>query len=174
MVRHTTTVGSVLGGPVQIAYAVDDVAAAAAGWTARGVGPFFVREHIEVTNVRIRGRSASFDHSSAFAQWGHVMIELIQQHGGGSDPIVTGSGIHHVAHFVDDFAVATVQLTAAGHAEVLSAETATGMPFAFHDGGDELGHLVEIYERTASLGRFYEMVRDAAVGWTGDDPLRHL
>ena len=170
----TATVGFVLGGPVQIAYAVDDVVVAATSWAHRGIGPFFVRHHIEVTNARICGRPATFDHSSAFGQWGDVMIELIHQHDGGDQPIVGGGGIHHVAHFVEDFATVSAKLVAAGHREVLYAETATGMPFAFHDGGIERGHLVEIYERTAPLARFYAMVRDASNGWTGGDPLRHL
>jgi hypothetical protein len=163
-----------LGGPVQIAYAVGDVVAGAAAWSALGVGPFFVREHIEVANVRVRGVTAGFDHSSAYGQWGDVMIELIHQHDGGDDPIVGAGGIHHVAHFVDDFTSASIALVAAGHAEVLYAETATGMPFAFHDALDERGHLIEIYERTAPLARFYDMVRIASVGWDGADPVRHL
>ena len=48
------------------------------------------------------------------------------------------------------------------------------MPFAFHDGLDERGHLIEIYERTTALERFYDMVRDAAAGWDGADPVRRL
>jgi hypothetical protein len=164
----------VLGAPVQIAYAVDDVDRAAASWVARGAGPFFVREHIEVTNVRIRGRAARFDHSSAYGQWGDLMVELIHQHDGGDDPVVGTAGIHHVAHFVDDFAAAAAHLADGGHDEILYAETVTGMPFAFHDGGHERGHLIEIYERTAPLARFYDMVRDAAAGWTGADPVRRL
>ena len=163
-----------LGGPVQIAYAVGDVERAATAWAARGIGPFFVREHIEVTNVRVSGVAARFDHSSAFAQWGDVMVELIHQHDGGDDPIVGESGIHHVAHFVDNFTSASADLVAAGHAEVLYAETATGMPFAFHDARSERGHLIEIYERTAPLARFYDMVRTAAIDWDGVDPVRRL
>ena len=163
-----------LGAPVQIAYAVDDVDRAAASWAARGVGPFFVREHIEVTNVRIRGLASSFDHSSAYGQWGDLMVELIHQHDGDDDPVVGSAGIHHVAHFVDDFAAAAARLTVGGHGEVLYAETTTGMPFAFHDGGAERGHLIEIYEQTAPLARFYEMVRAASVGWNGTDPVRRI
>jgi hypothetical protein len=167
-----------LGGPVQIAYAVDDVGAAALHWSAGGVGPFFVREHIEVCNVRVRGRSASFDHSSAYGQWGPVMVELIHQHDAGPDPVVGTGGIHHVAFFVERFADAAAELVAAGHEEVLYAETSTGMPFGFHGrragDGNSMGHLIEIYERTPPLAGFYEMVRDASVGWDGRDPVRVL
>jgi len=101
-------------------------------------------------------------------------VELIHQHDGGDEPIVGSSGIHHVAHFVENFEAATGQLTVSGRAEVLYAETGTGMPFAFHEGGAEFGHLIEIYERTTPLGRFYEMVHDASNGWNGTDPVRHL
>ena len=162
-----------LGGPVQIAFAVDDLDAAAAVWVARGVGPFFVRDHIQLTDVHVRGRPATFDHSSAFAQWGEVMIELIHQHGGGDAPVVGSDGVHHMAHFVDDFDTATAALAAAGHECVLAARTTTGMPFAFHDGRDR-GHLIEIYEPTAPLVRFYEMVREASTGWNGSEPVRRL
>lgn len=163
-----------LGAPVQIAYAVDDVFTAAARWTTRGVGPFFVLEHIDVHHVRVRGRPSTFDHSSAYAQWGSVMIELIHQHDGAVDPVVGTSGIHHVACFVDDFAEAAASLISQGHAEVLYAETSTGMPFAFHDALRERGHLIEIYERTTALARFYDMVRDASLGWDGSAPVRRL
>jgi Glyoxalase/Bleomycin resistance protein/Dioxygenase superfamily len=163
----------VLGGPVQIAFAVDDLDTAVARWVGRGVGPFFVREHIELTDVHVRGRPATFDHSSAFAQWGALMIELIHQHDGGDEPVVGSDGIHHMAHFVDDFATASAALADAGHHVVLVATTPTGMPFAFHDGGDR-GHLIEIYERTSPLARFYDMVRDASIGWDGTDPVRRM
>ena len=163
-----------LAAPVQIAYAVDDVVAAAQRWTAHGVGPFFVLEHIEVRNVRVHGAPATFDHSSAYAQWGPLMVELICQHDAGPTPVVGTSGVHHVAHFVDDFGAATRALTAQGDVEVLYAETSSGMPFAFHDARREYGHFIEIYERTERLGRFYEMVRDASIGWAGTDPVRRL
>jgi Glyoxalase/Bleomycin resistance protein/Dioxygenase superfamily len=164
----------VFGGPVQIAYAVDDVTEAARRWSERGVGPFFVIEHIDVHNVRVDGAASAFDHSSAYAQWGSVMVELICQHGSIGERIVGTSGIHHVACFVENFERAAARLTAAGLDEVLYAETATGMPFAFHDGRTEWGHFIEIYERTDRLGRFYDMVRDAGVGWNGSDPIRVL
>jgi hypothetical protein len=165
----------VLAGPVQLAYAVDDVTDAARRWTASyGVGPFFVREHIEVQHARVNGVASTFDDSSAYAQWGTLMVELICQHDDGAERIVGSHGLHHVAFFVEDFASASADLVASGCAEMLYAETATGMSFALHDARAEHGHLVEIYERTAPLGRFYDMVRDAADGWNGTDPIRVL
>lgn len=179
--RHQTTsqvtatrVAEMFASPVQIAYAVGDVVEAAQRWVARGVGPFFVLDHIEVHSVRVNGTPATFDHSSAYSQWGSVMVELICQHDGGSSPVVGTAGVHHMAHFVDDFAAASTALTASGAVEILYAETASGMPFAFHDSRAEHGHLIEIYERTERLGRFYDMVRDASLGWAGDAAIRRL
>ena len=164
-----------ISGPVQMAYAVDDVRDAAAGWAPVGVGPFFVMEHIALGDTRINGESATFDHSSAYGWWGSVMFELIcQHHTPGSDRIVHSGGLHHVAHFVNDLDVVSSGLIADGHAEVLRAETATGTGFAFHDGGSARGHLIEIYEETPGLRRFYDMVRDASIGWDGSDPVRTL
>ena len=160
--------------PVQIAYAVDDVLRAARRWSSRGVGPFFVREHIELVDVRVRGLPATFDHSSAYAWWGSVMVELICQHDGGTAPLVPSSGLHHVAHFVDDVAVMGAALVAAGNAEALYARTTAGMAFSMHDARAELGHYIEIYEPTPRLRALYDMVRAAADEWSGDDPIRFL
>jgi hypothetical protein len=106
------------------------------------------------------------------------MVELIHQHDAGPDPVVGTGGIHHVAFFVERFTDAAAELVAAGHDEVLYAETSTGMPFGFHGSragdGNSMGHLIEIYERTPPLAAFYEMVRDASVGWDGRDPVRVL
>jgi len=164
-----------LAGPVQLAYAVDDVTEAARRWSVNeGIGPFFVREHIAVDNVRVHGVASTFDHSSAYAQWGTMMIELICQHDDGAERIVGSNGVHHVACFVSDFASAAAELIAAGFPETLYAETGTGMSFAMHDARADRGHLIEIYERTEPLGRFYDMVRNAASGWNGTDPVRVL
>lgn len=163
-----------LGSPVQIAYAVGDVIGAATRWAATGVGPFFVVEHIALLDVRVHGAPGTFDHSSAFAQWGPLMVELICQHGGDDDAIVPASGLHHIAHFVDDFAATSAWLTAQQLPETLKARTRTGTPFAFHDARATRGHFIEIYECTEHLATFYETVRRAAEAWDGTDPVRRL
>lgn len=164
-----------MSGPVQLAYAVADVREAAAGWAHVGLGPFFVMEHIELGATRIHGTTATFDHSSAYGWWGDLMFELICQHDSpGSDRIVGIGGLHHVAHFVDDLDAVSSGLISDGHAEVLRAETSSGMGFAFHDGGVARGHLIEIYETVPKLRALYDMVRNASIGWDGSDPVRTL
>jgi len=162
-----------LRGPVQVAYAVDDVVVAAQSWVGRGAGPFFVRQHIAVKNSRMHGINTPFDHSSAYGQCGDVMVELLCEHHPVADRIGPVAGVHHMAFFVDD--VATAQATLANHGwnEALYAEAGT-TAFAMHDARTELGHLIEIYQDSPGLLGFYDMVRVAAADWNGTDPIRML
>lgn len=171
------------GGPVQLAYGVDDVRSAARRWAVEfGAGPFFLRHNIEVSDVSIAGSvaglvepaaggsSGGFDHSSAYGQWGSLMVELIAVH---DPPSLASSGLHHLAYFVESFESAARQLEERGWPQVMVA-TAGQTRFAFHDARSELGHLIEIYEGSVPLRKFYAMVADAAKGWDGADPVRTL
>jgi Glyoxalase/Bleomycin resistance protein/Dioxygenase superfamily len=166
-----------LGRIVQVAYAVDDVDAGAHAFAERvGAGPFFVRRHIELARASRAGEPAVFDHSSAYGQWGAVQLELVHVHTAQptllADIVERRAGIHHVAWFVSDVDAEQRRLAGFGWPEVLVAETASGLRFAFHDARAELGHLVEIYEPSDRLVAFYASVAEAAVGWSGDDPVR--
>ena len=101
-----------------------------------------------------------FDHSSAYGQWGDVMVELVHEH---TPPLVAvGSGIHHLAFMVPVLDDAMAWCTQQGWPELLLATTASGSRFAFMDARDELGHLVELYEPSERLLAFYAKVADAA------------
>ncbi len=161
-----------LGPPAQIAYVVHDVRQAAQQWAdVYGAGPFFVLDHIDVRNVLYRGKSGQFDHSSAFGQWGSIMVELLCDHGG-----LFGDhhGVHHVAHLVPDLAEARRWCSKSGFPEAMSATTATGMPFVFHDATATLGHYIELYEPNPRVVSLYQMVAKASEGWDGTDPIRSL
>lgn len=175
------TVASVLGPPVQIAYAVPDAVAAAERWAATtGAGPFFVNEHIPLTDVTYRGEPSTFDHSSAYGQWGSVMVELVQDHGTAPSPVrelfaPDVGGLHHLAFIVDDVDAELDALVAAGHEVAMSATTGGGnMRFHFVDALATHGHFFELYPPTPGLRGFYAMVANAADGWDGTDPVRFL
>ena len=136
-------------------------------WAACGVGPFVVHEHIGLARASVDGRAGTFDHSSAYAQWGEVMLELIALHGSPTLAAPDGIGLHHVAHFVGDLAEAAEHLDATGCREVLRAETTAGLAFAWHDSRSTLGHLTEVYEPTDRLVGLYGQVRAAAESWDG-------
>ncbi len=164
--------------PVQIAYAVPDVHAAATTWARdHGAGPFFLREHIVLEDVVYRGRPGVFDHSSAYGQWGSMMVELVQDHGVTDTVIrerfgVGHSGLHHVACFVEDLTATMQRLVAGGFQVAMSARTSSGVEFHFIDTVASHGHMFELYEGAEHLRRFYRMVAEAADGWNGADPVR--
>jgi hypothetical protein len=148
------------GAPVQIAYAVEDVHVAAERWRRMGAGPFVIVEHIPLASARWFGVPCEFDHSSAYGQWGEVMVELVCDHGGLT---ATTQGLHHVAFMVDDLGAAQATAVVAGWPEALFARTQSGTtPFAFHDARGDLGHFVELYERSPRLEAFYAHVRSLA------------
>jgi len=171
---------STLLAPVQIAYHVPDPAAAAERYARDyGWGPFFLMEHIPLERASHRGRPADFDHSSAYGQAGEVMVELITQHNDGPSALrdlyaPQESGLHHVAYFVPDLAAALAAEADRGRVLALEARTSTGVDFAMVDASAELGHMLEFYEASEALAKFYAYVRRKAQGWDGRDPVRRL
>jgi hypothetical protein len=170
---------SALGPPVQVAYVVPDVDVAARQWvTDIGAGPFFIRRHIEANDVMYRNQPGEFDHSSAYGQWGPLMVELMQDHGTAPSVVrerfgPSDSGLHHLAFIVRDLDEATRQLGTSGFELVMTARS-TSTRYYFVDAVATLGHMIELYERSSRLEAFYDMVRNAADGWNGADPLREL
>lgn len=174
------TLRSLLGPPVQIAYAVPDAIEAARRWASDfGAGPFFVNPHIALADVVYRGRPATFDHTSAYGQWGSIMVELVQDHGTGPSAVrdmfaPDQSGLHHLAFFVADTEATIAALGGLGYELAMSAATVGGVRFHFVDGRATHGHMFELYQPTDRLVSFYASVADAARGWDASDPVRML
>jgi catechol 2,3-dioxygenase-like lactoylglutathione lyase family enzyme len=177
---EATTVIQPATRPVQIAYFVRDIRAAAARMHATfGAGPFFVIDRIELAQAEHRGEPCLFVHSSAYGQWGDVMMELVQQDVEGPSPFrdlyAPGEeGLHHVALFVDDVQQAIDHYAAAGMPLATRAQTHGGVEFVFVDATATLGHMIELYVGDARLRGFYDLVRTSAHGWNGEDPVRSL
>jgi len=165
---------------VQVAYFVSDIRAASARMSATfGAGPFHIIERIELADAQHRGQQCLFVHSSAYGQWGNVMMELVQQDVEGPSPFrdmyAPGQeGLHHVAVFVDDVQNAINGYAAAGMPLAARAVTHSGVEFAFVDATASLGHMIELYVASPTLRGFYQFVRDSAVDWDGTDPVRVL
>ncbi|MGH6787539.1 MAG: VOC family protein [Novosphingobium sp.] len=166
----------------QIAYFCADIREAAlAHAQAFGSGPFFVIDHIPLAWSEHRGARVRHDHSSAYGQWGGVMVEFVQQHG--DDPSAfhdlypAGSaryGMHHTAAFVAALDSALAVFAQAGMPLAQLSETATGTRYAFIDASTTLGHMIELYEPSPSLTGFYALVAAAARDWDGSEALRNL
>jgi hypothetical protein len=156
----------------QIAYFVADAAEAArAHHTAFGSGPYLLAEHIPLTRCLYRGREAEFDHTSAYGQWGDVMVEFVQQNNPGPscchDVYPEGSGrygIHHVALFVEDIDAEIARHAAAGHAVAMDASSTLGTRFVMVDTVARFGHMLELYHPHPGLAAFYARV----AGMAGD------
>ncbi len=166
----------------QLAYKVNDLATAAAAHHRQfGSGPFFVLRHVALASSHHRGTAQPFDHSSAYGQWGSVMVELVVQHN--PDPSALhdmfphgsrAEGLHHAALFVADLEAAIARFAAEGAALAQLSVTRTGTAFAFVDTRASLGHMLELYEPTPQLTGFYDFVAAAAKNWDGRDLLREL
>ena len=154
----------------QIAYFCEEVRAAAlAHHHSFGSGPYFVADHIPLRRSVHRGIEQPFDHSSAYGQWGDVMIEFVAQHNpepsACHDLYPEGSGLwglHHVALFVDDVDAEIARFAAAGMPLAQRAEMMDGFIFAFVDASAGLGHMIELYAPVPVLLDFYAMVARAA------------
>ncbi len=166
----------------QLAYKVNDLeAAAAAHYRAFGSGPFFVLRHVALASSVHRGVARPFDHSSAYGQWGSVMVELVVQHNAEDSalhemfPHGSGrEGLHHAALFVDNLDAAIARFEAEGSPLAQLSVTTSGTAFAFVDARASIGHMLELYEPTPQLTGFYDMIAEAANGWDGKDLLREL
>ncbi len=166
----------------QIAWFVPDIEdAALAHHTAFGSGPFFVFEHVPLNWSEHRGQRVEHDHSSAYGQWGEVMVEFVTQHG--QDPSAfhemfspdSGEqGLHHLAIWVDDLDAAISDYAAQGMPLSQLSEVESGTRYAFVDARKTFGHMLELYEPTEQLRGFYDFVRSAARDWDRSDPIRAL
>jgi catechol 2,3-dioxygenase-like lactoylglutathione lyase family enzyme len=141
-----------------------------------GSGPFFLAEHIPLKRSVHRGVERELDHTSAYGQWGEVMIEFVQQNNRGPSafhdlyPEGTGRhGLHHVALFVDDVDTEAARLADLGFPTAFRAEMDDGFVFAFADTSSVNGHMIELYTPVPALARFYRMVARAAQEFDGSD-----
>ena len=160
----------------QLAYYVPDARAAATFWAEHlGAGPFYLIEHIALTDVVVRGKPGNLDHTSAYGWRGETMIELVQQNC--RSPSVFSErawGLHHAACFAADLDAELARFERIGMVTAMSAATTSGVRFAFVDANASLGHYLELYADNPGLRDFYARVRQAAMEWDGRDAIRSL
>ena len=129
-----------------LGYVVQDLEAAAERFARTvGAGPFLRIDHVPLTDVTYRGEPGRYDHSTAFGQWGPVIVEISQVHDAeptGLEAFMSAPrlpAIGHVAWLVDDLEAESARLQAAGMPLV---HTGRSGPVAanWHDGGLLLGH----------------------------------
>lgn len=158
---------------VQNAYHVADIDAAIGRWhEATGAGPFLVRRHIALHDVRYRGTPSTLDISAAHVQVGPVQVELVMQHCDARSTFrdmfdATTDGFHHVAVFPEDHDAMVAHYEALGYPAATDFVTGEGRGATYLDTRPLLGHMLEVYRVNDSLIDFYARIADAARDWDG-------
>lgn len=142
-----------------------------------GAGPFFLLEHVPITDATYEGAPARYDHSTAFGAWGPVTVELSVIHT--ADPpelarrLCPGDPPHigHVGRIVEDLEGESARLEASG-LPVFHTGSAGPVRAIWHDARSTIGHAVELLAATPEVVGFHARVRAAAVGWDGSRPVR--
>lgn len=169
-----------LGPIMQLAFVPRDMDAALDYWTrVVGAGPFFRLPHIAYQAARYRGAPSAVDFSLLIGYWGDLQIELIEQHC--DSPSIYKAwldegreGLHHVCLIVDSIADARAACARAGARVEQELVLDGGGEAIYVDAGGGPGTMVEILQPVAGFDELCAMMREAARGWDGSDPVRAL
>ena len=171
----------IFGTVAQNGYVVRDIDAALRHWIdVLGVGPWFYFERVNVDWFRHRGAESSPDLSIALANSGDLQIELIQQRNDAPSMyrefLAAGrEGLQHMSYWTTDYQALYDRAVGLGYP--VGQEGQIGGPqgrFAYFDTEAHPGTVVEISDVSGPKGMFFGLVRQAAVGWDGIDPIRRL
>lgn len=161
----------------QIGYVVRDLDATIESFVSMGIGPWFVLRELRLRTL-YRGEPCEVVQSMALANSGDLQIELIRQHCD-TPSIFTefldrhGEGFHQLAWWVEDFDAAVEAGEAAGF-PVVWAGAEEGTSYAYLEPPSGPVTIIEIMKRTEVTEGMAALVRGAAAGWDGTDPVRSL
>ncbi|NBC38114.1 VOC family protein [Novosphingobium sp. FSY-8] len=168
-----------LGPIMQLAYLPSDFDAAIKHWTeVVGAGPFFLMENIQLGEMTYKGQPSDAMFSVAWAYWGDMQIELIRPEND-APSIYTGEyavrdQLHHVCIVVDDLEAARAALNAAGAEILIEGKVGDTGGVFYADAGGGPGNIVEYVKLAEGGPELFAMMREAARGWDGSEPLRKL
>lgn len=174
-----TNPGSIkaLGDIVQLAYLPEDFDAAVKYWTEiMGVGPFFLIKNVQLGEMKYRGVPTDALFSIAIGYWGNIQIELIRPENDApsiySGEYAVKDRLHHICIFVDSIADARRACAEAGAEILVEGKVGDSGEVIYVDAGGGPGHVIELLQPMAGSEGLFDMMRDAARGWDGSDPLR--
>ncbi len=166
-----------LFGPcVQQGYVVPEIYAAISHWLARGIGPFYIEEHISPP-AEFDGRAFTPDISAAFTYCGDQQIEVVQQHDN-QDTVYKEflqthpeGGLHHLAFWVDDIAAVIEKLPASGKHYCL--RQVYGGMHAYLDCVEQPGVMIQLMQTGPMMRELFSIIKEGAQSWDGKtEPLR--
>jgi methylmalonyl-CoA/ethylmalonyl-CoA epimerase len=166
-------------GPVmQIAFVPDDFDAALEHWTkVMGVGPFFLLENMQLDEMLYRGAPSDCVFTLALAYWGDIQIELIRQENDAPSiyrDYPNGGAMHHVCILTDDIAQARRMALEAGAELLVEAKVGADGGVIYVDSKGYPGGIVEVLQPATGSSDLFAMMREAARGWDGSNPVRKL
>jgi hypothetical protein len=160
---------------IQQGYVVPDIYAAIDHWLDRGIGPFFIEEHISPEGS-VDGQPFVSDISAAFAYSGDQQIEVIQQHN--DAPSIyreylanhPEGGLQHLAVWVDDIDEKLAEL---GDRYVLRQRY--GDSHAYLDSSRSPGVMIQLMASNDVINELFDLIRAGADDWDGvKDPIRKI
>jgi hypothetical protein len=169
-----------LGPIAQLGYVVDDAPAAMEYWIqALDVGPFFYLPSPPLHDLVYQGEPTNARIAVAITYSGDLQVELIQPLDDLPSPYrdfqtAFGSGLHHIAHFTNEFDDALAAYRAKGRTPYYEGRGLTAdQRFAYFDSPTHGGTVNEVVE-TSGFGGFFEHMREQSAAWDGKDPIRTI
>ncbi|SEB16213.1 VOC family protein [Variovorax sp. YR216] len=167
----------------QVAYLVPDIEAAMDYWSrVLGVGPWFYNPRVPIRNYSYRGERYEPHNSVALANAGGLQVELLQTRNDVPSMYRDFQGAGHVgsqhfAYWTENFDEDLRRAQAAGFKVCMSGEVGKRGRFVYfedHTGqhGYHPGTTIELSEVAGPKGKLFRMIREAAEGWDGRDPVR--
>jgi len=162
----------------QLGYVVKDIEAAMNYWSEKlGVGPWFYNPRVPIRNYTYEGQAYEPHNSVALANSGDVQVELIQTRNDVPsmyrDFLKQGhTGLQHVAYWTQDYDADLARLLAQGFRPVMGGEVGENGRFVYFDTEFHPGTVIELSEVAGPKGKLFDMIRAAADGWDGSDPIR--
>ena len=142
-------------------------------------GPFFFIEGAAVENGVYRGTPSRPVSNIALAQAGQIQVELIQPRSPAPsiyrDVVPEGKeGFHHLCYFTEDYDGERARYEAMGAALGFEGISNGDMRVAYYDTRALTGFMTEVLEDNAGVKDLFAMIRRAAEGWDGRDPIRPI
>lgn len=164
----------------QLAYLVPDIEAAMDHWArVLGVGPWYYNPHVPIRNYTYRGQRYEPHNSVALANAGGLQVELLQTRNDVPsmyrDFLQAGHrGAQHVAYWTENFDADLARARTAGFEVCMSGEVGEKGRFVYFEDrpGAHPGATIELSEVAGPKGRLFKLIREAAQGWDGRDPVR--
>lgn len=166
----------------QVAYLVPDIEAAMDYWSSvLGVGPWYYNPKVPIRNYTYRGERYEPHNSVALANAGGLQVELLQTRN--DVPSMYRDfqregwqGAQHFAYWTENFDADLARAEAAGFKVCMGGEVGENGRFVYFEDtqhpGRHPGTVVELSEVAGPKGKLFRLIREAAQGWDGKDPVR--